>query len=172
MRPADDELLTTTQVAALLHCSRQHVATLCDSGALPSTRAGTHRRIRRSDVERFVRPPLRREDERSLWINYALAAKLIRDPGNVIERATKRLQQLRRIHGDGSVNHWFDRWQVALSEGPTAVLAIMTERSDAGQAMRSSSPMTGIGLLTPEERSQVLTSFQTYWRSSHHRKSA
>src|SRR5687768_3278834 len=121
--PSDpDELLTTTQVAELLHCSRQHVATLCDDGTLPSTRAGSHRRIRRSDVEHYLRPPLRREDERSLWLNYALAAKLVRDPQGVIERAKRRLQQLRRTHADGSVNRWFDRWQEALDEGPTAVL--------------------------------------------------
>ena len=47
----DDELLTTGEAATLLNCSRQHVVDLCDRGDLPFTTVGTHRRVRRSDVE-------------------------------------------------------------------------------------------------------------------------
>ena len=79
-----DDYLTTTQAAALLGCSRQHIVHLCDIGQLPHTRRGTHRRIRRSDVDRLLSPPLRREDERSLWFLFVRVdprlSDLRRDP--------------------------------------------------------------------------------------------
>ncbi|UAB96987.1 helix-turn-helix domain-containing protein [Dactylosporangium vinaceum] len=50
----------------MLHCSRQHVVDLCSNGTLAFVRAGTHRRIRRDDVERLLRLPFRREVEKSL----------------------------------------------------------------------------------------------------------
>jgi len=111
--------------------------------------------------------PMRREDERSLWLNYALAAKLVADPDGVIERAKKRLQRLRSIHRHSG--RWFDLWEDALNDGPPAVLAIMTDRSDLGQVMRSSSPIIGIGLLGEEERMQVLNAFRAYWNAAHPR---
>lgn len=45
-----DDVLTTTQVSAMLGASRQHVADLGDRGEIPCWRAGTHRRFRREDV--------------------------------------------------------------------------------------------------------------------------
>ncbi|HLL69073.1 MAG TPA: hypothetical protein VK453_25660 [Micromonosporaceae bacterium] len=110
---------------------------------------------------------LRREDEQSLWINHALAAKLVVDPTNVIERAKVRLQRLRAIHSDGSSNLWFDRWQVALDAGPHAVLEIMTSRSEEATTMRSASPMSGLGLLSDSERTSVRAAFRDYWNSTH-----
>jgi hypothetical protein len=47
------------------------------------------------------------------------------------------------------------------------VLAIMTARTEIGQAMRSASPMSGIGLLSDEERDRVLAAFRKHWRSTH-----
>lgn len=55
--------LTTTEVARLLNVSRPHVITLLERGDLPFEKAGTHRRVRLSDVlaYRQVRDERRRE---------------------------------------------------------------------------------------------------------------
>jgi excisionase family DNA binding protein len=161
------DLITTTEAARLLGYSRQHVVDLCDRGDLPCVRVGSHRRLYRVDVETHRRPPLRREDERSLWLNLALAAKFILNPDAVIEQAKQRLQHLRASHRDGGSDVWFDRWQAVLDSGPDAVLAVMTGRSDEAQAMRSASPMSGLGLLTDDERARVLGAFRAHWRSTH-----
>lgn len=110
-------------------------------------------------------PELRREDERSLWLNHALAAKLVLDPIGTLELAKQRLQSLRETHAHGRSDKYFDAWQVALDEGPHVVLGLMTVRSDWGQAMRSASPISGTGLLTNDERMAVLESFQAWWRT-------
>lgn len=164
MGPGD--LLTTTQAAKQLHCSRQHVVDLCDNGTLPYVKAGKHRRIRQSDVDTLLNPPARREDERSLWLNIALAAKLVADPEPIIAAAKERLQWLR---GPDTVHTepYFQQWEDALDAGPDAVLAIMTDRSERGQVLRSASPMTGLGLLDPQERTKILTSHRSHWRRTH-----
>ncbi|WP_234423798.1 helix-turn-helix domain-containing protein [Intrasporangium calvum] len=65
----DGQLLTTGQAAQVLGCSRQHVVDLCDSGKLPCAVIGSHRRVARGDLQRFLDEGkvLRREEERSLW---------------------------------------------------------------------------------------------------------
>ncbi len=50
----DETLLRTGAAVDLLGCSRQHVVDLCDQGVLPSTRVGSHRRVRRGDVMRIA----------------------------------------------------------------------------------------------------------------------
>jgi excisionase family DNA binding protein len=163
----DSDLLTTTEAAKLLHCSRQHVVDMCDRGELSFIFAGKHRRLNRRDLEALLAAPARREDELALWIDYALAAKLVMAPDAVIERAKTRLQRLRAAHSDGSSNKWFDRWQIALDEGPHAVLALMTSRTEEAATMRSCSPVAGLGLLSGDERQQVRASFRAHWLSQH-----
>lgn len=49
----DDEMLTTQVAADRLNVSRQYVVRLVDQGALPSTKVGSHRRLRASDVAAY-----------------------------------------------------------------------------------------------------------------------
>lgn len=165
--------LTTTQAATILGCSRQHIAKLCDNGTLPCEHIGSHRRIRREDLDTYQhrhrqgQDRVRREDEQSLWLNYVYAAKLVQDPHGVIERAKQRLQRLRQTHSDGSSNRYLDAWQQALDDGPDAVLEIMTDRGEWGQVMRSASPLSGIGLLNDDERDHVRSAVRDHWQTTH-----
>lgn len=86
-----EELLTTGEAAKLLSSSRQHVVNLCNAGDLPYLTVGNHRRVRRRDVEalrtRSQRP--NRGQRRSLWLNTAVAGRLVVDP-NVVLRLPGR----------------------------------------------------------------------------------
>ncbi|WP_175442273.1 helix-turn-helix domain-containing protein [Humibacillus sp. DSM 29435] len=93
-------LLTTGQAAQLLGCSRQHVVDLCESGDLPYLTVGTHRRLRREDVEQARQRTTRsnRSDRRSRWLNIAVAGALVRNPDTVLRRVHANLALLRASH--------------------------------------------------------------------------
>ena len=57
------QLVTTQEAADLIGCSRQHVVSLMDSGALPGRKIGTHRRIKLEDVLRFIHDEDKRRDQ-------------------------------------------------------------------------------------------------------------
>ena len=158
-------LLTTTQAARILHCSRQHVVNLCDQGRLPHTWVGRHRRIRRLDVDAFARP-LRREDELSLWLHLQFAARLVMDPPGVTARIQQRLDRLRNHHR-GRIDEYFDDWQRAIDDGTHALLMTMIDPTERGHAMRAASPVSGAGLLSPAERVEVRNAFKTWWHKQH-----
>jgi excisionase family DNA binding protein len=54
------ELLTTSQAAELAGISHSYLRKLTDAGTLPVEYRGSHRRLRRSDVEEWLRSQLRR----------------------------------------------------------------------------------------------------------------
>jgi excisionase family DNA binding protein len=160
-----EELLSTGHVARLLGCSRQHVVDLCTAGVLPYVSVGTHRRIRRADVEGLVGGGLTRDQERSLWLHRVVAGRLAMDTTAVMEAAKENLQRLQKVHHDGVAARWLDRWEEILAAGPDAVFESLT--SPAGWAVELRQNSLFAGVLSQEERHAALDSFRRHWRSVH-----
>ncbi|MGH9092222.1 MAG: excisionase family DNA-binding protein [Acidimicrobiales bacterium] len=158
----DDDILTTTQAAMVLGASRQHVATLADSGLLPSWRAGTHRRFARSDVEDYRRrrsgggdlAAMNVTDRRSLAFGCLIAAKLVQDPDRVLDRARRNLDQLYEVHGSGRAQAYVGAWDRLLGGPVEGVLRVLTSPDQISVDLRHTSPFAGI--LSEQERQSVL----------------
>lgn len=160
-----DQLLTTGQVAGVLGVSRQHVVDLCTRGALPFVSVGTHRRVRRDDVEAFLGKGLTREAERSLWLHRAVAGRLVLDPDTVMRAAGDNLARMRTVHPDGMSAAWLGRWVEILDRGVDITLDVLTSRSPGAVELRQNSPFAGV--LTDDERTRVLAAFRSHWRRDH-----
>jgi excisionase family DNA binding protein len=156
-----DELLTTGEAAKILNTSRQHVVDLCDRGELPFVTTGSHRRILRADVEalRTRTQRLTRDQERSLWLGYATAGKLVADPAAVVEKARHNLARLRVVHTRGASRRWLDEWERLLSGPVDRVLDVLTSRTPRARELRQNSPFAGV--LTEAERRSVLSAFNS-----------
>lgn len=162
MEDSRDDLLTTTEAAALLRSSRQHVVDLCERGVLPFVRVGTHRRLARADVLAMLRPELTRDQLKSLWLHRAVAGRLVADPDAVLDRAVTNLRRLQSVHPDGMAAMWLDRWRQVLEAGVESVLDVLTSRSRDAAELRQNSPFAGV--LPEGVRQAVLTAFAEHWR--------
>ncbi len=148
-----EQLLTTGEAALLLGVSRQHVVDLCDSGQLPFSTVGTHRRIRRADLERAKErtTKLTRDQRRSLWVAYATAGRIVENPELQVEQARRRLDSM------PSRNKWIEEWRTLLDGPLDKVLETLVSPSPKSREMRQNSPFTEA--LGAAERERVLTSF-------------
>ena len=150
-----DDQLTTGEAATLMNSSRQHVVDLCEKGLLPFTTVGTHRRVRRDDVDaiRHRTDRLTRDQQRSLWLAYAVAGRIVTDPEAALDAARRNIETMRtRVRG--SARQWLDEWEKLLSGSIEAMLAAYTSRDLRGRELRQHSPFAG--LLDDIERAQVL----------------
>lgn len=158
------DLLTTSEVARLIGCSRQHVVDLCDSGRLPHTSTGAHRRVRRADVDEFLqspgRRPLRPEQRRSLWIGRAMAGKVARDPVAGLALGRENLGRLRSVHRRS--RPWLDAWEAILDD-PDAVMAVLTGTDERSAELRANGPFGG--LLGDEELRDVVEAARSTGRA-------
>jgi excisionase family DNA binding protein len=154
------ELLTTGEAVKLLRSSRQHVVNLCEQGILPAVRVGSHRRIRREDVEALLRPKqqLTRDQLKALWLHRAVAGRLVTSPDEVLDKARVNLDRLLRQHRKTMTEVWLKRWQDAVNEGAEAVLEVLTSQDPDAVELRQNSPFAGV--LPEPQRQQVLESFR------------
>ena len=159
------DLLTTGEVARILGVSRQHVVDMCTRGAVPHLTVGTHRRVRRGDLDSLLGLKLTREAERSLWLHRAVAGQLVLDPDGVMERARGNLQRMLATHPSGMSASWLARWQRVLDDGVDAVLDTLTSRAALAVELRQNSPFAGA--LTDQQRAAALTAFRDHWRRDH-----
>lgn len=156
-----DEMLTTGEAARLLNSSRQHVVDLCNRGDLPFVTVGTHRRVRRSDVEGLAERTLQltRDQRRSLWLAYAIAGRVVADPVGTRRIAAGNLKEM-RSKARGRAVLWLDEWQRLLDGTVPRLLNVMTSRSPHGRELRQNTPFAGV--LSNAERMTVLDA----WRST------
>lgn len=161
-----NDWLTTGETATMLGVSRQHVVDLCDRGELNFSRAGTHRRIRRSDVQRMLEPQLTREQERSLWLHRALLGPLMIDPTAVLEQAQENIRRwLPRHRADGMAASYLTQWQKLLDGGVDDVVDVLVGTDEHSSELRQNSPFAGV--LADEDRRHVLSSFRDHWNQEH-----
>ena len=165
---SDRQMLTTGQVAQMLGCSRQHVVDLCDSGKLPCSVIGSHRRVARQDVQTFLNEGrvLRREEERSLWLHRALLGPLLRDPDRVLAQARSNVERWSTAHRpDGMSRSWLREWERLLDQGVDAVAEVLASRNPEAAELRANSPFAGV--LDEQERLAVHRSFRRHWAAEH-----
>lgn len=154
------DLITTGEAAKLLGASRQHVVDLCDRGDLSFATVGCHRRVSRADVEVLSARTQRltRDELRSLWINQAVAGKLVRDPDRVLDLARRNLAHLRSVHRRGQGARRLEEWEQILAAPVERILEVLTSRMPHARELRQNSPFAGV--LTEKERAQILESFR------------
>lgn len=160
---SSDELLTTGEAAKILGVSRQHIVDLCDRGLLPFSYAGTkHRRIRRGDLEelRAGSDRLSRDQQRSLWLAYATAGRIVADPDAARTAALRELDRMDDI-ARGQARAWLGEWRRLLAGPLPLLLDALTDRSLRGRELRQNNPFAG--LLSQDEREQILDA----WRRQH-----
>ncbi len=99
-------------------------------------------------------------EERSLWLHRAIAARLRADPGWVRAKAKANLARIRGSHGP-SVGPYLCRWSELL-DGPLDTLAgmLISESQDA-RDLRQCTPFAGV--LSPHERWEVYRAFRQWW---------
>ena len=155
-----DHLLTTGEAAKILNSSRQHIVDLCDRGELPFVTIGTHRRVRQGDIDamrtRTVR--LTSDQERSLWIAYALAGQIVNNPSNALVVARKNLKVMRQS-SRGQARIWLDEWEKLVDGRVADLLSTLTSRSPKARELRQNSPFAG--LLTEGQRLQILKAWKS-----------
>jgi len=152
-----DDLLTTGEAAAILGSTRQHVLNLIHRGDITSTFAGTHHRVRRSDVELIrqgkgsMKPT--RDQRRSLWLGHAIAGKIVTDPDTAVERARHNIDRMLSNQRGGG-RRWLERWQRLLDGPVEEILSTLTSNSTTARELRQNNPFAG--LLDEETRHQVI----------------
>jgi hypothetical protein len=96
-------------------------------------------------------------DEFALAYHRAVAERLRREPQTVISHARQNLNRWieSAAFGDGEVQT-LEEWQGILDGSDVdGLIEIITDISDEGQRLRSSSPF--VGTLSPEKRMEILT---------------
>lgn len=161
----DHELLTTGEAAALLGSSRQHVVDLCERGHLVYVRIGTHRRLRRADIEVLTKATLNRDQARSLWLHRVVAGRLAMHPEDTVAKARANIETLRRVHPSGAARRWIEQWQMLLDGPVDSVLDILASPTEWAVELRQNSPFAGV--LSEPERQTALAAFRAHWRRDH-----
>ena len=95
-------------------------------------------------------------DEFALAYHRAVAERLRAEPEAVLEHARQNLRRWAEgdVFGPGEQAS-LEEWRELLDEeGVDVLVELMTDASDEGQRLRSSSPF--VGVLSPEERLEIL----------------
>ncbi|KQY22210.1 transcriptional regulator [Cellulomonas sp. Root485] len=158
IRGDSDALLTTGEAASLLGVSRQHVVNLIKRGDLPYETSGSHRRVRRSDVNRLRHSTVRMsaDQRRSLRLAYAVAGAICIDPQASLAVAQENLTTMRARHSRGQAARWLEQWQELLDGPLDDLLYALTSPSQRSRELRQNNPFAGV--LSSDQRDAILAS--------------
>jgi hypothetical protein len=93
-------------------------------------------------------------DKLALLYHYEIAERLRTDPDFVIEKARRNLDRWRPVHKGTGSELALEEWRNLLNVKPVQeLIAVITEDSDEGQRLRSSTPF--VGILSAEERKEL-----------------
>jgi len=89
-----------------------------------------------------------------------VAAKMAADPEHVIEKARSNLHRWLLAYDRGTPEAWcFEEWEELLNTlSVPELIAVITEDSDEGQRLRSSTPF--VGLLSQEEKEEITRRYE------------
>lgn len=124
-----------------------------------------------ADLHLEARPPkeageVRREKQRSLWLNRAVVGELIRDPDRAVAIARENIARWRGVHSRRpGILAALDQWQEILDAGVEQIVATLTGPGEVAEDLRQNSPFAGV--LTSEQRDQALDSFRIDWARRH-----
>jgi len=98
-----------------------------------------------------------RDQQRSLWLAYAVAGRIAQDPPHALELATKNLATMTSA-SRGRRSRWLEEW-AALIDGPIDRLLLdYTSPTPRGRELRQNAPYAG--LLSESEREMVLAGWK------------
>jgi len=101
-------------------------------------------------------PPLTREDRRSLALHEAVADRLRKTPGAVLQRARRNLALLREKHPRAS--RLWREWDVLLELPTPDLIDILQDPRPHARELRHVSPFAGV--LGPADRAEVYRRFR------------
>jgi hypothetical protein len=115
--------------------------------------------VRRRDVEslRNRTERLTADQQRSLWLSYAIAGRIVQDPAFALSLAAANIDKM-KTRTRGSASKWLEEWTKLLSGPLDLLLSSLTARDLRGRELRQHLPFAG--LLTDEERSQVFEAWR------------
>ncbi|WP_462418832.1 helix-turn-helix domain-containing protein [Kytococcus sp. Marseille-QA3725] len=155
-----DALVKTGEAAEILGVSRQHVVNLCNRGDLPSIRLGTHRLVRRRDLEEIVgADALTPDQRRQLWLHLAVLTPLLTRPDEVMSTARDNIACWATMHRtDGMTQQYLREWERILDQGLETTARTLASTSPRACELRQNSPFAGV--LSEEQRRAALASFR------------
>lgn len=109
----------------------------------------------REIVVSFV-PRLTREDRRSLRLHEAIAAKLVKNPEEVLSQARRNLRLMKRQHP--AAGELLNEWKRILNRTIPEIVEAMTDPGMRARDLRQVTPFAGV--LSPSERTQVYVEFR------------
>lgn len=98
-------------------------------------------------------------DKLALAYHRAIAARLLADPDEVLAVARDNLRRWLKVHEGTGAAYALEEWLTLLdTKTVPELISIITEDSDEGQRLRSSTPFAGV--LPEEERKEIFARYE------------
>lgn len=152
----------TQQELATSGGTSQSTIAAYESGSKSPTIRTVEKLARSQNLELNVdfKPPMTREDLRSLAFHREIANLLHKNPESIVRRARKNLEKLAGMHPDART--LFDKWREWLGLPLEILIEKFLDPQQEACEMRQVSPFSGV--LNAQQRAQVLLGFREEYR--------